>query len=78
MNIKSEMIVKTHLGLNGTADQIVWGCNMQGVFTVKSAYEQALRIRGEGSYRDDKQVFWKKLWSLKLPNTINNFAGRAL
>lgn len=73
---KAEMIVKTHLGFNGTADQIVRGCNKQGGF--KICLSTRLKNPWGGFIRDDKQVFWKKLWSLKLPGTINILAGSAL
>lgn len=67
-----------------TADKLVWHYCKDGIFTVKSAYIQALLLKQEegqtksgGSSLGGKQKALKILWGFKIPNKMKDFLWRS-
>ena len=63
-------------------DRLVWAYTPKGKFTVRSAYKTALDEAmnsgvGEPSNGDTHRKFWRKIWSLNMPNKVRSFAWRA-
>ena len=62
-------------------DNISWGLTPNGDFSTKSAYNLIVALDNNGvagsSNFDSQCKFWKKLWSLKMPNKVKHFAWRA-
>ena len=63
-------------------DEVVWAYTPKEKFTVHSAYKIALdkamnsRV-GEPSNDDTHRKFWRKIWSLNMPNKVKSYAWRA-
>ncbi|XP_057452233.1 uncharacterized protein LOC130744058 [Lotus japonicus] len=57
----------------GTRDRWIWEADMEGVFSVKSAYE------AQGSYGplENMEVF-KRIWSIAAPSNVISFTWRVL
>ena len=64
-----------------TKDCMIWAYTPKGTFTVNSAYKVALSLTPlktmEGaSHTNNQGQFWRKIWSLNVPNKLKNFAWR--
>lgn len=64
-----------------TRDNLVWMENKSQQFSVRTAYQVALRLKQQpeaehSSARLDGAI-WKQLWSLNIPPKIRNFVWRA-
>ena len=63
-------------------DEVVWAYTPKEKFTVHSAYKIALdkamnsRVC-EPSNADTHRKFWRKIWSLNMPNKVKSYAWRA-
>ena len=74
-------ILLTQLSNIRARDKLCWKENKMQHFTVKTAYQVALRMhRGTGAehsrVRDDKR-FWSRIWKLNVPPKVRNFVWRA-
>jgi hypothetical protein len=62
-------------------DKIIWNGTSNGMFFVRSAYHLGLELmrrqEGECSTRPIRGDFWKRLWSIKAPNSLKFFLWRA-
>lgn len=63
-------------------DKLIWADELNGKFSVKSAYRVAMRLsksanQGTSSDRRHLRLFWKKIWDLSLPHKVYHFAWRA-
>ncbi|KAL0006060.1 hypothetical protein SO802_013621 [Lithocarpus litseifolius] len=75
-------ITKIPLSRRVVSDSIIWMHNKNGMFSVKSAYKVAQRMRGEGSRAEHSggcvgKLVWSVLWKLCIPNKIKIFGWRA-
>uniref|UniRef100_A0A803PF19 Reverse transcriptase domain-containing protein n=1 Tax=Cannabis sativa TaxID=3483 RepID=A0A803PF19_CANSA len=61
---------------NQPLDFLYWCKEAAGNYTVKSAYQLIQSLKGVCN-GNDASVFWKSLWSLKLPPKIKNLMWRA-
>ena len=71
-------ITKILLSRRVVSDSIIWLHNKNGMFSVKSAYKVARRMRGEGSRAESSggcvgKLVWPVLWKLCVPNKIKIF-----
>ena len=60
-------------------DKLVWAFTSKGNFTVCSVYKitvaDSMVTCMEGTLNgEDHKTFWRRLWSLNVPNKINPFA----
>ncbi|KAK9984238.1 hypothetical protein SO802_033763 [Lithocarpus litseifolius] len=74
-------VLRVRLGSLDCHGKLVWNENKPRTFSVKSAYQVALRIHRSSSAehsraRDDKLV-WNRLWGLPIPPKVRNFVWRA-
>ena len=70
--------ISSHL----STDKLIWAETPNGKFSVKSAYEVAMRLSkhaDQGASLDQSQMrwFWKKIWELPLPHKVRHFAWQA-
>ena len=75
-------ILKIPLSYNLPDDSLIWIGNKRGVFTVKSAYHIASDLVnstevGECSSSASNSLFWKRIWSQKVPQKVKIFAWRS-
>lgn len=61
---------------------MIWAHTPKGIFTVNSAYKVALSLvpsktMEEASNTNNQGQFWRKIWSLNVPNKLKTFARRA-
>ena len=77
---------ETILGITISAalpkDLVVWNAMSKGKFSVRSAYMVAMNLCDHpeiGSCSNDGPIknFWRKIWSLQIPNKVKHFAWRA-
>lgn len=65
-----EDILNIPLGSPPPSDEIIWGQESKGCFTVKSAYHLAVSLDLEKmascSNEHDSKMFWRKLWGLRI------------
>ena len=65
----------------GGRDELVWKANRAGRFSVKTAYQVALRlIQQNGAEHSDARMdgkVWKEIWALNVPPKVRNFIWRA-
>ena len=71
-------ITKIPLSRRNVSDSIIWLHNKNGMFSVKSAYMVARRMKGEGSRAESSggcvgKLVWSVLWKLCIPNKIKIF-----
>ncbi|KAM6583826.1 hypothetical protein CsatB_010828 [Cannabis sativa] len=64
------------LNITQTFDHLVWSKENSGTFSVKSAYALLQKLKGNW-FDDAGDVFWRKLWQLKLPSKMQNLVWRA-
>ena len=64
-----------------TRDSLIWMKNKSRTFSVKSAYQVAVRLTQqhdeEHSVARRDQPIWKKIWSLNVPPKVRTFLWRA-
>lgn len=53
-----------------------WYKDDKGLYTVESAYKLVQDMKGEW-VANANSGFWRRLWNLKIPPTVNNFLWRA-
>ncbi|GMY06874.1 uncharacterized mitochondrial protein AtMg00310-like [Fagus crenata] len=73
-----ETIKEILLSSNLPVDKIMWTGNESGVFTMRSAYKEAMGSKnkeGGKSSNGDAARLWKAIWIMKLPNKLH---GRLL
>ncbi|KAL0010887.1 hypothetical protein SO802_005995 [Lithocarpus litseifolius] len=77
----AEEICRIQLSRRQVADSIIWSCNKNGNFSIKSAYKVARKIQGEvraeSSASTAGKKVWHSLWSLKILNKVKVFGWRA-
>ncbi|KAK9984298.1 hypothetical protein SO802_033823 [Lithocarpus litseifolius] len=77
----SEDILRIKLGNLSSRDKLVWKENKANVFSVKNAYQVALRLHhphaGEHSLATMDQKMWKRIWSINVPPKVRTFVWRA-
>ncbi|XP_060959189.1 uncharacterized protein LOC133030460 [Cannabis sativa] len=64
------------LNITQTFDHLVWSKENSGTFSVKSAYAPLQKLKGNW-FDDVGDVFWRKMWQLKLPSKMQNLVWRA-
>ncbi|KAK3218023.1 hypothetical protein Dsin_011993 [Dipteronia sinensis] len=64
----AELILGIPLSSNNRSDSFLWHYDMNGFFSVKSAYRIALAAKSEvqASGSRDVSVWWNKIWNIKL------------
>lgn len=74
-------ILATPLNQTNSQDSLIWTANKSQKFTVKSAYQLALRLnteeRPEHSLARAHCATWGKIWKLNVPPKIRTFLWRA-
>ena len=74
-------ILRIKLGNLQARGRIFWKQNKTQQFTVKTAYQVALRLNHsdevEHSLARDNRKLWNKLWNLGIPPKVRNFVRRA-
>ena len=75
-------ITKIPLSRRNVSNSIIWLHNKNEMFSVKSAYKVARRMRGERSRVESSglcvgKLVWSVLWKLCIPNKIKIFGQRA-
>ena len=64
-----------------SGDSVIWKENRAQQFTVKTAYQVALRLqdhpRAEHSAARTHGTTWKEIWTLNVPPKVRNFMWRA-
>ncbi|KAH9724450.1 reverse transcriptase domain-containing protein [Citrus sinensis] len=60
-------------------DEVCWHFDKKGMYTVKSGYQIALRLKYPDipSTSEDCSCYWKAIWRLELPEKIKIFLWRA-
>ena len=74
-------ILSIKLGEVHDRDKLLWKETKSGCFSVKTAYQVALRLKQpqnveHSTAREDKK-FWNKMWKLPIPPKVRNFMWRA-
>ncbi|KAL0311642.1 UNVERIFIED_CONTAM: hypothetical protein Scaly_2921700 [Sesamum calycinum] len=78
--IDSDLILGIPLSQTGEQDVLIWHYSRNGVFSVRSAYHLACSLDDRpcsSSLRHNEQVWWRKLWQMKLPCKVQVFIWRA-
>ena len=74
-------ILSIPLESNLTRDELVWKENKSHSFSVKSAYQVAIKLqeqnRVEHSTAGRDRTHWRKIWKLNVPPKVRNFIWRA-
>ena len=74
-------ILSIPLQSNPTRDVLVWNENKSHSFSVKSAYQVAIRLQElnqvEHSTAGKDRTHWRKIWKLSVPPKVCNFIWRA-
>ena len=79
--VDADQILKYPLHQSSPEDVLIWWGTPSGLFTVKSAYHNAItKLQAQSSLESsnhmEMQLFWKALWSMKLPRKVLNFVWR--
>ena len=79
---EAKIIRSIPLSLRLPEDKQVWAFNPKGVFTMKSAYHEAMdlsraQVRASCSNASNESRFWRQLWNLPIPHKIRHFTWRA-
>lgn len=72
-----QCILNTPVGGSGETDELFWNEDMQGEYTVKSAYrllQEQRNLTVDGGSRE----LWKKFWRIKAPPKVMNMVWRAI
>ncbi|KAF5185721.1 Ribonuclease h-like superfamily protein [Thalictrum thalictroides] len=59
-------------------DSFKWNGSTNGVFSVKSAYALAMKEDSSSSSSHETELCFKKLWSLRIPASLQLFTWKAL
>uniref|UniRef100_A0A2N9EM29 RNase H type-1 domain-containing protein n=1 Tax=Fagus sylvatica TaxID=28930 RepID=A0A2N9EM29_FAGSY len=77
---EASLILSTTLSSRAPNDLIVWGGEKSGKYSVRSAYRMLATVDLDGnpgcSTTEYWRMFWKKIWSVKVPFKIRNFLWR--
>lgn len=82
MQYDADCIKSIHLIDHTVQDELVWYCEKDGLFLVRSCYHRFMARRkeekdvAEGSNSDKTARFWKKMWKAKIPPRIRDFMWR--
>ncbi|KAK9995822.1 hypothetical protein SO802_020508 [Lithocarpus litseifolius] len=72
-----EDILKLKLSNVASRDRLLWKENKANKFSVRTAYQVALRLHhpqiGEHSLASMDRKMWKRIWSLNVPPKVRNF-----
>lgn len=82
-NFKPEdaaQILRIPLPTRPKPDQILWHYDKKGMYSVKSGYQAALRLKHSDfpSCSSNTHCHWNVIWSLDLPEKIKIFMWRAI
>lgn len=74
-----ELILRIPLARRQMKDEVMWGLDKRGEYSVKSAYQLALRLKfpDEPSSSASSSSQWKTLWALELPEKVKIFIWKA-
>uniref|UniRef100_A0A803QID1 Reverse transcriptase zinc-binding domain-containing protein n=1 Tax=Cannabis sativa TaxID=3483 RepID=A0A803QID1_CANSA len=72
---EQSLIKQIPVNIDQTTDFVFWCKESTGLYTIKSAYHALQDLKGLTN-DVDASVFWKILWSLKLPPKIKNLMWR--
>lgn len=72
-----ELITSIPLGVMQHGDRIIWHYDTRGEYIVRSGYNLLLhnRINAEGTTSPLVLKWWKRLWTLKIPQKVSLFGG---
>ncbi|KAH9715816.1 putative reverse transcriptase/RNA-dependent DNA polymerase [Citrus sinensis] len=72
-------IMRTPLPRSPKMDEVCWHFDKKGMYTVKSGYKIALRLKYPDipSTSEDCSCYWKAIWRLELPEKTKIFLWRA-
>ena len=74
-------ILRLQLSNTRTRDKLYWKENKAREFTVKTAYQVALRLHREvgveHSTVGEEKRFWNRIWRMNVPPKVRNFVWRA-
>ena len=74
-------ILAIPLSMTASQDKLIWKENSAKLFTVKSAYQIALKLKEKNRVKHSRavtnQALWKKIWTLKTPPKVKMFVWRA-
>uniref|UniRef100_A0A2N9IJ26 Reverse transcriptase zinc-binding domain-containing protein n=1 Tax=Fagus sylvatica TaxID=28930 RepID=A0A2N9IJ26_FAGSY len=77
---EASLILSTTLSSRAPNDLLVWGGEKSGKYSVRSAYRMLANVDLEGNpgcfTTEYWRMFWKKIWSVKVPFKIRNFLWR--
>lgn len=77
----AEEIFKIRLGSLLVLDRWIWEKEASGKFSVKSMYKLIQNLwagcRGESSLQMQDRSLWRKIWHMKVPRKVKNFAWKA-
>lgn len=81
---EANMIIGSPLSKYKAENRLIWHWTTNGVFTVKSAYYQALEVVSvrrsqglKGGPSSNNGNHWNDIWCMNVPNKIKNFFWRA-
>lgn len=57
-------------------DKLIWDCEKNGMYSVKSAYGM-MQLVGEGSNAQLIKDLWKSIWKMQIPLKVEVLAWRA-
>lgn len=76
----AKQILKIPLGRPHSRDQMIWGKEKSGLFSVKSAYLLAYSVRREvvaraesSKGREENGKMWKQMWNLPVKQKLKHF-----
>ena len=78
---EADMVRQIHVSDAWTEDILIWPLNMDGEYSVRSAYCMLVEADGQAlpssSSSNNYQTFWKKIWKIKVPK-IRHFVWQAV
>lgn len=78
---EAKVICSLPLSKMGLEDKVTWGLTKTGIFTIRSAYQLAVKkqrhAKGESSSSKGENVEWMKIWDLNVPNGVRVFIWKA-
>lgn len=79
---EKEAILRIPIPRYQRSDRLIWAYSKDGVYSVKSGYEEGLKLSvvssvGAGSSELVPSELWKAIWKLKTPRKVKNFLWRA-
>lgn len=77
-NIRDQQYIRRiPLSVNNNEDEVYWGKETSGQYTVRSAYT-LLQEQKNMWRQEDQTSTWRKTWRIKAPSKVLNFVWRAL